>query len=1140
MHIRESCVDESEPLRSVLTPDSGGSRRKPDYARRCLLVLLINAIFILAIFLAFLIGQWISDENARRRAENKPLVFDLGSIWTSDSHIILSNNLTNTNRKLVIPNIISDATTSSRGLIREKIIPLQRITKPFSLLDVYPPSSEPYDFLEELHSTHSEEGKDSLLIPLPLHILPTHYNLRLDISKFAFDRLIEANLTITLESFGNATYDEIIFHIGPKIQIQNLKFRGKNGKRVSVKSVKRENNKKIARLLLRERIPNGQYFLEIKYSTKICENSDEDIDGVRCFLDAKETNQTEVLSFTTKFEPALARSFIPSWDEPGIKATFNVSVTHEAKYTVLSNMPPSDSSIRKSEGALPSDIVTTTFLETPPMSIYLLAFAVGIFQPFEMRTDRNIPVTIWTHADDFLSARFAANFSPLIFDKHEEELEVPYPIPKMDFVAARSFPVGGMENWGLVIFDYQSLLLDQVLEEHINMTVDRLYEEYKIEKIITHEISHQWFGNLVTMADWNELWLNEGFATYFVYDLLDEDHPRLTENEYFTKLTRLVRKQSGMEKKALIQNIQTEKQVEKSFHSTHLYAKGSVIVKMIKDLVSDYDFRSGVRRYLRRNAFRAVSRDDLWASLPAYADHGAENERLSDVMESWLVNEGLPVVIITRTYESDTIRVSQQQSREQDFKVFLNSKDMRNSWNHFRAKRSAPQESFDENLFDDIPEKWLDKIKKRKENKKRKKRIRQQFQRNHVKWSNSMVEIHRDDLRKARKVSEPNDLWSIPFSYMFGSMKSTEGQVVRQFWLKNRTLSFTDVELSPSQALLANPEWSYPYRVNYDFTNWKMLARLLHENHHEIPVKSRMQLIVDAETFLLYSELPHLYFYLLSYLSDETDLGVALIGLDAIHRSVDIWRGSSMSNSLLLYITPVINQFDLLLSESQADAELAALWLIEPTRLSKLYQLRCVCNLESCQQDVQAQKWLLYPTSSQEDVHKQVTAVCHFLHINKAEQQIALLEALLKTRGTQWSTAVQLAACARDEKMARLAAKQIVSTRNAAVYALSLQSDFSLHYNMKFRSALWNQIAQLNISERELLFSNDLNLSGPASKILIHSVRTLDELRQVRSLIPEWKGGISKHLEYVELQLQWMDRLSNGILSDFFNGGSML
>uniref|UniRef100_A0A914R9L7 Peptidase M1 membrane alanine aminopeptidase domain-containing protein n=1 Tax=Parascaris equorum TaxID=6256 RepID=A0A914R9L7_PAREQ len=167
-----------------------------------------------------------------------------------------------------------------------------------------------------------------------------------------------------------------------------------------------------------------------------------------------------------------------------------------------------------------------------------------------MSTDRSIPLTIWTLPEDFLYARFAANFSPIMFDRHEEEFGarfptyfIEYPFSKLDFVAARSFPVGGMENWGLVVFHNNMILLDSFLEDNANMTVDLLAEQYAIEKIVTHEIAHQWFGNLVTMNDWSEIWLNEGFASFYVGDFLKQDHPYLASSEYYLHLAQLLAKQ---------------------------------------------------------------------------------------------------------------------------------------------------------------------------------------------------------------------------------------------------------------------------------------------------------------------------------------------------------------------------------------------------------------------------------------------------------------------------------------------------------------------------------------------------------------------------------------------------------------------
>lgn len=1111
----EPCLS-TEPVKSpdsLVSGLSSVSHRKPDYARRCILVLLIHAIFILAVFFAFLIGHWLSEQNAAQNSTTNELTFVVTPPPSSTNQPRVDVTLLTTAENPALTRL-----TLTTLMPRARLIPLEP-RRNFSLLDVVPPAYESYEFMEEMHARQGNRRKDVLLVPLPTHTLPLHYDLHLDMTKFE-QKMVRGSLTVHLESFGNSTDDEILFHVGAKVNIDRIRLRREDsGKRVYPKTLRREDLKKLARIVLKERLKRGRYLLEIEYNITICDEEG----GIHCYYEMDSLNNSVVTSFTTKFEPAMARSFLPCWDDPGVKATFNVSVVHPSRFVVLSNMP------RCAEKKRRDGTTITTFQETPPMSTYLLAFAIGEIVPLEMRTGRNLPLAVWTHPEDYLAAQFAGNFSPVMFDRLEEELEVPYPLPKMDLIAARSFPVGGMENWGLIIFDKQSLLLDSTLEDGLNMTVDRLYHEYRIEKIVTHEIAHQWFGNLVTMRDWSDLWLNEGFATYMTYDLLRRDHPRLTENEYLTRLCQLVRKQSTLERPALVRPLTTELDVEQSFHGIHLYAKGSIVTNMIRDLVSDFEFRSGIRRYLRRNAYRSVSRQELWESMPAYADHGAERERLSDVMEGWLVNEGIPEVIVSRNYNNDMVTVTQRRCDDHLYKAFLT--DSKEKPTRLRRDESHGTSLFDDSLFDNPPQEIAEKKKKKRKHGRRKTTATPRITLSPPS-SRIPIDLRREELRRPRRTPQPSDLWSIPFSYTFGTLKSTE--VVREFWLKNRSVSFVDIELSSSQPLLANPSWRYPYRVNYDITNWKMIARLLHQNYQEIPSKSRMQIIVDAETFLAQSDIPQLFIYILGYLAQEQDLGVALIGMDAIHRLFDSFRGVDLPE-LQLYLAPAVAQLDKLLDSSQTDTELAALWLIDPTRLSKLYQLRCMTARPTCDHQNQARRWMVSPSSVQDDVHKQVTAVCHFFFTHNTTKEEPLLEAQLRSKGNHWSTAVQLSACSHGDRVIKLAAKQIVATKNAAIFASTLQSDFSLHYNAKFRKALWTQIGKMTAEERSLLFSVDEVEPRLASKILLHSVRSPEELSQVQSLVDSWGPTMSKHLEYIERHLRWKQRASQNSLRDFFS-----
>uniref|UniRef100_A0A183UU57 Peptidase_M1 domain-containing protein n=1 Tax=Toxocara canis TaxID=6265 RepID=A0A183UU57_TOXCA len=1027
----EPCLRKDDQSLSVV-PESLPSRcsymsvKRADYVGRCILFLLILAVFIFGVVVAFLIGHWA--------AKNRNF------------------------------NVTADVTEESKKL---------------TLIDIYPPSTidaTPETFHFTSKSVIKKHRKVPL-IPLPRTVLPVHYDIQFDFTTFSSEERIPGNISILLESFGNSTGNDIVFHSSPNIHIDRLRIH-QHGRAVLIRSVKRNARTKTVLLTLRERLKSGWCTLEIQFVTRIC---DDDDGGVHCYRSSSNEKDTSkqgrhsrspIISFTTKFEPTLARSFIPCWDEPHIKATFNVTVLHQRSMTVLSNAAQYRSADKRH-----SNVVLTRFHETPPMSVYLLAFAVGPFVQLQMSTDRALPLTIWTLPEDFLYARFAANFSPIMFDRHEEEFAIEYPFSKIDFVAARSFPVGGMENWGLVVFHNNMILLDSFLEDNANMTVDLLAEQYAIEKIITHEIAHQWFGNLVTMNDWSEIWLNEGFASFYVSDLLKQDHPYLTTNEYYLHLAQLLAKQTSDEKVPLVRTMRTEAEVENAFDRFHLYTKGCVIVKMIKDLVSDVDFRDGVRKYLKKNAFKSVGRDALWNSMPAYADHGVETERLEDVIEPWLVNAGMPEVIISRNYNDDSLRVTQRISDQNRYVIFLNDVDLyahnsseiitRHSEGHKGSKRTTYSSDylktirrlrrqnegestpFDESLFEDVgllspleddrvatkSEEIVNKIRRRNERRKgRRMRLKHE-----LKFSDLFIPRKQQRAKKYRRSQQGKQLWSIPFSYRFGASSSSAGELTRQFWLHNETMTFVDIELLPSMALLANPDWKFPFRVNYDISNWRMLARMLHDQHLRIPSKSRMQLLTDAEFYLKQSGVPEIYLYILGYLSKEHDMGVLLIGLDAIYRLVDMFKGTHINGLILIYLREVIAQVDLVLEESRSNPEIAAIWLIDANRLAQLYQLRCVANLSTCERDEKIEKWLMYADHTDEDHYFQMTAICHYLFTEAGSRELDLVANRLKHFNGKWSTGLQLATCVRNEEILKRAVKLIIGTKNAAIYTAALQ-----------------------------------------------------------------------------------------------------
>uniref|UniRef100_A0A914ZRW4 Nematode cuticle collagen N-terminal domain-containing protein n=1 Tax=Parascaris univalens TaxID=6257 RepID=A0A914ZRW4_PARUN len=1107
--VRNSPLDEGEPClrkddQSVsVIPESLPSRsscasvKRIDYVGRCILFVLIVAVFIFGVVVAFLVGRWAANSRNWNTTISEPI---------QQSNTSVASTITQT-PTLSITDAPEQATSFDEWDVPE-------LSNNLTLTDIYPPSvidTTPETFHFTSKSLIKKHRKVPLT-PLPRTVLPVHYDIQLDFTAFMSEERIPGNISILLESYGNSTGEDIIFHSSANVHIDRLRLH-QHGRAVLIRSVKRNARTKTVQLILKDRLKSGWCTLEIQFVTRICEDDDGGVHCYRSTPNEKGAHKQErhsrapIISFTTKFEPTLARSFIPCWDEPHIKATFNVTVLHQRSMTVLSNTAPYRSSDKRH-----SSVVLTRFHETPPMSVYLLAFAVGPFVRLEMSTDRSIPLTIWTLPEDFLYARFAANFSPIMFDRHEEEFGIEYPFSKLDFVAARSFPVGGMENWGLVVFHNNMILLDSFLEDNANMTVDLLAEQYAIEKIVTHEIAHQWFGNLVTMNDWSEIWLNEGFASFYVGDFLKQDHPYLASSEYYLHLAQLLAKQTSDEKVPLVRTMRSEAEVESAFDRFHLYTKGCVIVKMIKDLVSDIDFRDGVRK------------DALWNSMPAYADHGIESERLEDVVEPWLVNAGMPEVIISRNYNDDSLRVTQRTSDQNRYVIFVNDVDLYshnssaaitvNSEGSHRWKREIHatdhlktmrrlrrgQEGeptpFDESLFEGIgnvsplkdhhdptkSEEIIGDIRKKKEKRKGRRmhfkhaslpRSQVHNSQHELKFTDLFIPSKRQRARKYRRSQHSKQLWSIPFSYRFGSSSSSAGELTRQFWLHNETMTFVDIELLPSMPLLANPDWKYPFRVNYDIDNWRMLAKMLHEHHLLIPSKSRMQLITDAEFYLKQSGVPEIYLYILGYLSRERDMGVLLIGLDAIYRFADMFRGTHISRIILIYLREVVAQIDSVLEESRSNPELAAIWLIDANRLAQLYQLRCVANLSTCEQDEKIEKWLAFADITDEDHYFQMTAVCHYLFTEAGPRELELVADGLKHFNGKWSTNIQLATCVRDEEILKTTVRLIINTKNAAVYTAVLQNEYTLHYNGKLREMLWSEIASMSLPERKLLFSID-------------------------------------------------------------------
>ena len=329
---------------------------------------------------------------------------------------------------------------------------------------------------------------------------------------------------------------------------------------------------------------------------------------------------------TTQFEPTGARYFIPCIDHPAVKARFRVRVSVDGDYDVIFNTPP----VRVYWDG-PWKVFE--FAETPKMSTYLLYLGIGRF--FELR-DRagNVDVIFATPVSDRVEdGRFAIDVAKGVLDFYGNYFSIPYPLPKLHLIHVPEFAAGAMENWGAITFRETALLVGRGSTE---------LTRRRVAEVVAHEIAHQWFGDLVTMRWWDDLWLNESFATFMSYKAVDKLFPewsvwhRFLVDETAGSLLR----DSLMSTHPVHVPISSEEEAFEIFDDIS-YGKGASLLRMLENYVGEEDFRRGLSNYLRKYSYSNASEDDLWGSIEEVS-----GKPVTKVMKAWVDKPGHPVIMV--------------------------------------------------------------------------------------------------------------------------------------------------------------------------------------------------------------------------------------------------------------------------------------------------------------------------------------------------------------------------------------------------------------------------------------------------------------------------------------------------------------
>jgi aminopeptidase N len=327
----------------------------------------------------------------------------------------------------------------------------------------------------------------------------------------------------------------------------------------------------------------------------------------------------------TQFESHHAREVFPCIDEPEAKATFQLHLTTDASDVVLSNTPIEKTSSSKG-------LQTTTFEKTPRMSTYLLAWISGELI-YEEATSKH-GVQVRTYATPVHAGKLGFSVQVLCdaMDYLDDYFAIPYPLPKFDQIALPDFAAGAMENWGCVTFRESALLYDP---EHSDLT-DKQY----VAEVVIHELAHQWFGNLVTMRWWNDLWLNEGFASWVPYLVRHELFPEWNVWEHFATgdLAIGLRADALVNTHPIVVDIHSPEEIRSAFDSIS-YDKGCSVINLLYHYIGADAFRDGLRTYLKKHSYANAETFDLWSAWDE-----SSGKDVTGFMKTWTEESGFPII----------------------------------------------------------------------------------------------------------------------------------------------------------------------------------------------------------------------------------------------------------------------------------------------------------------------------------------------------------------------------------------------------------------------------------------------------------------------------------------------------------------
>ncbi|CAF1131754.1 unnamed protein product [Adineta steineri] len=468
---------------------------------------------------------------------------------------------------------------------------------------------------------------------LPTTIIPSNYRLYIDSSQleqFVFHGTVDIDIQI------NKIVNEIILN-SFDLNITGVKYHQNDTDLFSYGTVEYDNVYEQIRLKFSHRINIGHGRVYLSFKGRIN-------DQLHGFY---RTKNHEHIGACTQFEAAYARRAFPCFDEPSFKANFSITIRAPKHLTTLCNMPI------KSKHADDNNTYTYEFDSTPIMSTYLVAYVIGHYDYVETRDSDNVLIRVYTPIGKKEQGLFALTTAAKILPFYAEYFGIKYPLSKLDMIAIADFGSGAMENWGLITYRETYLLVDT----HISTQKTR----QEVALVVAHELAHQWFGNLVTMEWWNDLWLNEdNFASWIEFLAVDHVYPEYDIWTQFVSdtLATCMIPDALQSSHPIEVSIRKPSEIDEIFDDI-TYGKGSSVIRLLHAYIGNEAFRRGLSNYLAEYAYKNTITDNLWFHL----SKASNRTHLSDVLSTWTKQIGYPLLMVNQEQRGNDRLLTIEQTR---------------------------------------------------------------------------------------------------------------------------------------------------------------------------------------------------------------------------------------------------------------------------------------------------------------------------------------------------------------------------------------------------------------------------------------------------------------------------------------------